>query len=234
MTAIDIAAHAELACEFNTLVERNVVGLVDREGLPGVRSVAERVGQLTRSLCGVPGIKAWEDTAFGDHEQLERAVEIGNAFEMIEKNGADLGGTVVFDFGSPRATRPGQRLWPQCDRGGLVGFVVIPSYMVFDCPDADSGRRLSAQTVYTVTVAAPAAASSVEPVWLPGDIVVDRCGEVYRRAGDEAAADGLPWARRPESVRCLSAASHGGGEIDEFVPQRPLTLLVRDGRPVSV
>ncbi|MET8870127.1 hypothetical protein ABZW11_44945 [Nonomuraea sp. NPDC004580] len=69
--------------------------------------------------------------------------------------------------------------------------------------------------------------------WQPGDLVVDADGRLFSRAGADDQARGLPWAR----PRDVARRDDGGvlvpdGEVGEQTPARPLTLLLRDGRPV--
>ncbi|MEU8360132.1 hypothetical protein AB0C27_29385 [Nonomuraea sp. NPDC048882] len=69
--------------------------------------------------------------------------------------------------------------------------------------------------------------------WQPGDLVVDADGALFTRAGaGEDAERGLPWGRPAEVTRRDDGGVHvPEGVVAESVPVRPLTLLLRDGRP---
>ena len=75
---------------------------------------------------------------------------------------------------------------------------------------------------------------SVEPAWRPGDIVIDRNGDIFQRAGGDDAARGWPWHDGAEQALYRDGRTYiPDGAVDEHAPERPLTLLVRDGQPVT-
>lgn len=59
--------------------------------------------------------------------------------------------------------------------------------------------------------------------WRTGDLVIADDGQLWQRANEESVAEGWPWAP-PEGSE---------GSMHESHPPRPLTLLVRDGKPVG-
>lgn len=59
--------------------------------------------------------------------------------------------------------------------------------------------------------------------WRPGDLIFDARGRLFQRADEDQAAEGWPWG----------SAESRSGSVEEEYPQRPVTLLVRDGRPVG-
>lgn len=59
--------------------------------------------------------------------------------------------------------------------------------------------------------------------WRRGDMVVDNAGQVFWRADARSVAEGWPWAH----------SESADGAVAEDAPRRPLTLLVRDGKPVG-
>ncbi|MER6513515.1 hypothetical protein ABT158_42360 [Nonomuraea sp. NPDC001636] len=68
--------------------------------------------------------------------------------------------------------------------------------------------------------------------WQPGDLVVDADGGLFTRASAQDEADGVPWGRPRHAARHADGSIHvPAGEAGEQVPARPLTLLLRDGRP---
>lgn len=83
-----------------------------------------------------------------------------------------------------------------------------------------------------VAAAALEGRSESGEAWGPGDVVLDASGEIWTRAGEASARQGWPW----------SSGSHGStsqppeGGVAEYglhSPNRPLTLLVRDGKAVA-
>ena len=79
-----------------------------------------------------------------------------------------------------------------------------------------------------------AAADPLELAWQSGDIVLDRVGGIYQRASAEDIADGWAWCEGAESALDKFGGTYvPEGSVDEHLPARPLTLLVRDGRPVQ-
>jgi hypothetical protein len=66
--------------------------------------------------------------------------------------------------------------------------------------------------------------------WQPGDIVLDATGYLFQRADP---------ARTPDPLRVWGDVNDGRvtrpvkGKIEDDCPERPLTLLVRDGKPVG-
>lgn len=75
---------------------------------------------------------------------------------------------------------------------------------------------------------------AVEPAWQAGDIVLDSVGGIYQRAGAEDIADGWAWCEGAEAaLNKFGGAYVPEGSVDEHKPVRPLTLLVRNGRPVQ-
>jgi hypothetical protein len=69
--------------------------------------------------------------------------------------------------------------------------------------------------------------------WQPGDLVVDADGGLFTRASAQDQDKGLPWGYPHGVARHVDGRTHvPEGEVGESVPARPLTLLLRDGRPV--
>ncbi|MEN4464155.1 hypothetical protein VXE65_19130 [Mycolicibacterium conceptionense] len=72
-----------------------------------------------------------------------------------------------------------------------------------------------------------------EPAWQAGDIVLDSAGGIYQRASAEDIADGWAWCEGAEAALDKFGRTYvPEGSVDEHKPVRPLTLVVRDGRPV--
>jgi hypothetical protein len=63
--------------------------------------------------------------------------------------------------------------------------------------------------------------------WQTGDLVLAADGHLWVRANPEDAAKGWPWGHSAETVGATS------GAVEEDYPQRPLSLLVRDGQAVG-
>lgn len=72
--------------------------------------------------------------------------------------------------------------------------------------------------------------------WQAGDWVLDANGRVWVRADDEDTGKGWPWGYPQHTARW----THQGhqyvvipeGSVEEDLPTRPLSLLLRDGYPV--
>ncbi|MFB8290626.1 hypothetical protein [Kitasatospora purpeofusca] len=67
----------------------------------------------------------------------------------------------------------------------------------------------------------------------PGDLVLDGEGGLYVRASAEDEKRGWPWAYASDSGVPLESEQPNEGTLGEDHPKRPLTLLVRGGRPVG-
>lgn len=67
-----------------------------------------------------------------------------------------------------------------------------------------------------------------EERWEPGDLVIAADKGLWVRASEEDTAKGWPWGYPYESAGYPST-----GAVEEGHPVRPLTLLVRRGRPVT-
>ncbi|WP_149037870.1 hypothetical protein [Kitasatospora sp. MBT63] len=67
----------------------------------------------------------------------------------------------------------------------------------------------------------------------PGDLVLDGEGGLYVRASAEDEERGWPWAYASDSGVPLESEQPNEGTLGEDHPKRPLTLLVRSGRPVG-
>ncbi|WP_157536194.1 hypothetical protein [Kitasatospora mediocidica] len=63
--------------------------------------------------------------------------------------------------------------------------------------------------------------------WQTGDLVLAADGHLWVRAYPEDVAKGWAWAHSTEQVGASS------GAVEEEYPERPLTLLVREGKPVG-
>jgi hypothetical protein len=77
----------------------------------------------------------------------------------------------------------------------------------------------------------PRSAMSEGERWLPGDVVLAADRSLWCRAQEHDLAQGWPWAycdgmAPKDGIGCPS------GSVNEDYPVRPLTLLVRNGRPV--
>jgi len=59
--------------------------------------------------------------------------------------------------------------------------------------------------------------------WRTGDLIFDANGDLFQRADEDQVAQGWPWG----------SAESRSGSVDEAHPRRPVTLLVRDGRPIG-
>jgi len=74
-----------------------------------------------------------------------------------------------------------------------------------------------------------------EPVWEPGDVVLDAAATIYQRADEQSVEEGWPWHLGATSTydlrHNLPVAPEGGHSEDD--PVRPLTLLVRRGKAVQ-
>jgi hypothetical protein len=68
--------------------------------------------------------------------------------------------------------------------------------------------------------------------WEPGDVVLAGDGSLYTRAEQHDVAQGWPWANGAEYVPVAGVCPAPEGAVEEDYPQRPLVLLVRNGRPV--
>jgi hypothetical protein len=66
--------------------------------------------------------------------------------------------------------------------------------------------------------------------WRPGDVILSADGHLYVRAREERTVGGMwPWH---EGVGEVVANTVEGGTADADV-KHPVTLLIRDGRPVG-
>lgn len=59
--------------------------------------------------------------------------------------------------------------------------------------------------------------------WRTGDLILDAAGGLFQRADEDQVAEGWPWGY----------AESSSGSVEEGHPRRPLTLLVRDGKPIG-
>ncbi|GIF75662.1 hypothetical protein [Asanoa siamensis] len=73
---------------------------------------------------------------------------------------------------------------------------------------------------------------AAEEHWETGDIVLAADRSLWCRAHHDDIAQGWPWAYAAEYAPRRSGGSVPEGAVEEHVPVRPLTLLLRDGRPV--
>ncbi|MFR9675876.1 hypothetical protein [Streptomyces sp. TR02-1] len=75
-----------------------------------------------------------------------------------------------------------------------------------------------------------------EAAWEWGDVVLDSEGSVWQRASPDDQEQGWPWRHGADItydfVHVLPVVSEGSHREDD--PARPLTLLVRQGRPVGM
>lgn len=70
--------------------------------------------------------------------------------------------------------------------------------------------------------------------WQEGDLVIALDGALWVRAYEEDEVKGWPWGYPGETARSFTGGAAGvSGSVPEDVPVRPLTLLVRNGRPYS-
>ncbi|TLF96837.1 hypothetical protein FEK35_27500 [Nocardia cyriacigeorgica] len=69
--------------------------------------------------------------------------------------------------------------------------------------------------------------------WQYGDVVIDDTGYIWSRADDEDVARGWPWAHGATQTVRAGHPIAGEGSVEESAPVRPLTLLVRNGKPVN-
>ncbi|MFY1620091.1 hypothetical protein [Micromonospora sp. WMMD736] len=68
--------------------------------------------------------------------------------------------------------------------------------------------------------------------WLDNDLVIDAQGRLFVRADRDSIAEGWPWAYAPDGAPMNPSSLPGPeGSVEETYPERPLVLLVRDGRP---
>ncbi len=76
----------------------------------------------------------------------------------------------------------------------------------------------------------------LDPVecWQPGDIVLDADRGLWCRAEQRDVAQGWPWAYAPSRAPRRQDNNIPEGAVAEKDPVRPLTLILRDGRPVHV
>ncbi|MGI5216289.1 hypothetical protein [Nocardia sp. CA-290969] len=70
-------------------------------------------------------------------------------------------------------------------------------------------------------------------LWQHGDVVIDDTGYIWQRADDADVARGWPWAHGATVTVRDGHPISGEGAVEESAPVRPLTLLVRDGKPVN-
>ncbi|MGW5259668.1 hypothetical protein ACWEQG_01755 [Microbispora sp. NPDC004025] len=69
--------------------------------------------------------------------------------------------------------------------------------------------------------------------WQSGDVVLDNRGNLYARASERDAGQGYPWGYVSGATRTVDGQAWvPEGSLEEGFPVRPLTLLVREGRPV--
>ncbi|WP_049576844.1 hypothetical protein [Nonomuraea sp. SBT364] len=69
--------------------------------------------------------------------------------------------------------------------------------------------------------------------WQPGDLVIDVRGRVFVRASGQDERVGRPWGYpRPDTLDVSGRPVVPEGAVGEQEPIRPLTLLVRHGRPL--
>lgn len=69
--------------------------------------------------------------------------------------------------------------------------------------------------------------------WQPGDLVLDAEGSLFTRAGLADQAGGRPWGYPDNRTRRLTGEPFiPEGIATEDFPVRPLTLMLRDGRPI--
>lgn len=77
------------------------------------------------------------------------------------------------------------------------------------------------------------ASRAVMEEWQPGDVVIDNRGNLYSRASEDDADQGFPWGYVSGATRTADGQAWvPEGSLEEGFPVRPLTLLVREGRPV--
>lgn len=69
-----------------------------------------------------------------------------------------------------------------------------------------------------------------EEKWYAGDLVLDAAGILWIRSSDQGVAEGWPWSYTGGWHPCDLHAP--GGDRPEEEAVRPLTLLVRGGKPV--
>ncbi|MFI6179800.1 hypothetical protein ACIA8R_29945 [Nonomuraea sp. NPDC051191] len=80
-------------------------------------------------------------------------------------------------------------------------------------------------------VSAPVVVPTPEE-WQPGDLVIDNDGRLFVRATPQGEEAGWPWGYPTEHARAYDGGPVApDGSVEEGYPTRPLTLLVRDGRP---
>jgi hypothetical protein len=77
---------------------------------------------------------------------------------------------------------------------------------------------------------APASARDWLP-WQPGDVVLTAAGDILTRAHGDSAAEGWPWSVGAQYVHLPGTGPSGGWSDDQAT--RPLTLLMRGGRPLG-
>ncbi|MGN9786943.1 hypothetical protein ACTMTF_36355 [Nonomuraea sp. ZG12] len=69
--------------------------------------------------------------------------------------------------------------------------------------------------------------------WQPGDLVIDIRGRMFVRASGEDEGFGRPWGYpRHDTLDMSGRPVVPEGAVEEHEPIRPLTLLVRHGRPL--
>jgi hypothetical protein len=65
--------------------------------------------------------------------------------------------------------------------------------------------------------------------WQPGDVVLDAQGDLWTRSAQHDVDQGWPWAYTYGSGRSVPE-----GSVSESCPARPLTLLIRGGKPCAI
>jgi hypothetical protein len=66
--------------------------------------------------------------------------------------------------------------------------------------------------------------------WQPGDVILSADGHLYVRAREELTVGGMwPWH---EGLGDVASETYEGGTADADL-KRPVTLLIRDGRPLG-
>ncbi|WP_406318371.1 hypothetical protein OHA77_13365 [Streptosporangium sp. NBC_01639] len=80
---------------------------------------------------------------------------------------------------------------------------------------------------------APGMVAAWPEQWQPGDLVIDIRGRVFVRASGEDERFGRPWGYpRRDTLDISGRPVVPEGAVGEDEPTRPLTLLVRHGRPL--